>query len=327
MPPTCWLSARRVAHDREGTNPMELIWNLILSTFDILPIYLIAALGGYLSQRVGVYDVSMEGNMTLSALLGLLGFYLTGSPWLGLAFGFAGGMVFGLILGSLAVRWNLNQIVLGFGLWYVGMGLAGTLFKLYLPQNFTSTGFPSLAEVIGISGPFEGIARLLDLNIIFYLSILLVIVLNVITYQTKLGVYMRAAGENPAAVDAAGINLFRLRFFAVLVGTGIVGVAGALLSVHFLQGFTQNMVAGRGWIAFAIVIFGRWRPVGITLGCLLFAGIFALQIRLQTMGVALPSELMTALPYIATLLMLTIIMSQSRSFKMPSALGLPYYRE
>jgi simple sugar transport system permease protein len=113
----------------------------------------------------------------------------------------------------------------------------------------------------------------------------------------------------------------------VLVGAGIVGVAGALLSVHYLQGFTQNMVAGRGWIAFAIVIFGRWRPVSITLGCLLFAGIFALQIRLQTMGINLPSELMTALPYFATLLMLTIIMSQSRSFKMPSALGLPYYRE
>jgi ABC-type uncharacterized transport system permease subunit len=306
---------------------MDLIWNIILATFNILPVYLIAAMGGFLSQRVGVYDVSMEGNMTLSALLGLLGCYLTGSPWVGLIFGFLGGLLFGLILGTLAVKYNLNQIVLGFGLWYVGMGLAGTLFKLYLPQNYISTGFPSLATALGLHGEFVGIAKILDVNIIFFLSIILVIVITVIMYKTRLGVYLRAAGENPAAVDAAGINLFRLRFFSVLVGAGIVGVAGALLAVHFLQGFTQNMVAGRGWIAFAIVIFGRWRPVGITMGCLLFAGIFALQIRLQTLGINLPSELMTALPYIATLLMLSIIMSRSRSFKMPAALGLPYNRE
>lgn len=306
---------------------LNLIGNLIFSTLNILPIYLIAALGGYLSQRVGVYDISMEGNMTMGCSLGIIGYFLTGSPWMGLLFGFGGGFVIGLILSFLAVKFNLDQIVIGFGLWFLGLGLSSFFYKLYVPFDQATTGFPTLAQVFGFKVGLKGIGQIFELDIIFYLSILLLLFISFIIYRTKIGVFMRATGENPAVVDAAGINIYKLRLITVQIGTSLVGAAGAYLAVDFLQGYTSGMVAGRGWIAFAIVIFSRWKPSNILWGCLLFAGINGLQIRLQVIGLRVPSELLTALPYIVTLVTLVAIMSKTGKSKMPSALGAPYFRE
>jgi ABC-type uncharacterized transport system permease subunit len=305
----------------------ELVLNLLFSTLGILPIYLIAALGGYLSQRVGVYDISMEGNMTLGCALGMIGFFLTNSPWMGLLFGFGGGLVFGLILSTLSIRFNLDQIVIGFGLWFVGLGLASFLYKLYIPFDQSTTGFRSLAEIFGYAGPLRGLALTLDLDVIFFLSVALLLLVSFIIYRTRLGFFMRAAGENPAVVDAAGMDLFAIRQVSVVLGAALVGVAGSYLAVDFLQGYTQGMVAGRGWIAFIIIIFARWKPANIFWGCLLFAGINGLQIRLQVIGVRVPSEFLTALPYVVTLVVLVLIMSRSGKSRIPSALGQPYYRE
>ncbi|NIQ40269.1 MAG: ABC transporter permease [Proteobacteria bacterium] len=306
---------------------INLIVNLVLATLNILPIYLIAALGGYLSQRVGVYDISMEGNMTLGAVLGIIGFWLAESPWMGLALGFCGGVVFGLILATLSVRYNLNQIVIGFGLWFVGLGFSSFFYKLYVPFEQATKGFPPVGTMLGLGATFAGPLRFLELDIIFYLSLILLLVISFTVYRTKLGLQMRSVGENPAAADAAGIKLFTIRYITVIVGGGLVGVAGAYLAVDFLQGFTLGLVAGRGWIAFSIIIFSRWIPSHILWGCLLFAGINGLQIRLQTIGVTLPSELLIALPYIATLIALVIIMSRTGKARIPSALGMPYFRE
>jgi len=305
----------------------DLILNLLFSTLNILPIYLIAALGGYLSQRVGVYDISMEGNMTLGCSLGMIGFFLTHSPWVGLLFGFLGGLVFGLILSSLAVRLKVDQIVVGFGLWFVGLGLSSFLYKLYIPFDQSTVGFKSLSEALGYTGQKHGLALVLDLDVIFFLSIALLVVVSFFINRTRMGYFMRAAGENPAVVDAAGKDVFNIRQVSVMLGVGLVGVAGAYLAVDFLQGFTQGMVAGRGWIAFIIIIFARWKPSNILWGCLLFAGINGLQVRLQVIGVRVPSEFLTALPYIATLLVLILIMSRSGKSRIPSALGQPYFRE
>lgn len=306
---------------------VNLIVNLFFSTLNILPIYLIAALGGYLSQRVGVYDISMEGNMTLGAVLGIIGYFLAESPWMGLLLGFCGGLVFGLILATLSVKFNLNQIVIGFGLWFIGLGFSSFFYKLYVPFEQSTKGFPPLGSIFGIDGALTGPQRFLELDIIFYLSLILLLAISFLMYRTKLGLYMRSIGENPAATDAAGIKLFTIKFLTVTVGAGLVGMAGAYLAVDFLQGFTLGMVAGRGWIAFSIIIFARWIPSHILWGCLLFAGINGLQIRLQTIGVTLPSELLTALPYIATLVALVIIMSRTGKARIPSALGMPYFRE
>jgi ABC-type uncharacterized transport system permease subunit len=305
----------------------DLIVNLIFATLNILPIYLIASLGGYLSQRVGVYDISLEGNMTFAAVLGIIGFFVADSPWMGLLFGFLGGAFFGLILATLAVKFNLDQIVIGFGLWFLGLGLASFLYKLYVPFDKHTVGFPTMAQLVSYKGEMTGFARFLELDIIFYLSLLLLIVVSLVIYRTRLGLQMRATGENPSAADAAGVNIFRIRYFTILVGTGLVGIAGAYLAVAFLQGFTSGMVAGRGWIAFSIVIFGRWKPSNIFWGCLLFAGINGLQVRLQTIGVTIPSDILTMAPYIVTLVALIIIMSRSGRSRIPSALGLPYFRE
>jgi simple sugar transport system permease protein len=306
---------------------IDLIVNLVFSTLNILPIYLIAALGGYLSQRVGVYDISMEGNMTLGAVLGIIGYFLAESPWMGLLLGFCGGLVFGLILATLSVKFNLNQIVIGFGLWFVGLGFSSFFYKLYVPFEQSTKGFPPVGRIFGLDGGLTGPQRFLELDIMFYLSLILLLAISFVMYRTRLGLYMRSIGENPAATDAAGIKLFTIKFLTVTVGAGLVGMAGAYLAVDFLQGFTLGMVAGRGWIAFSIIIFARWIPSHILWGCLLFAGINGLQIRLQTIGVTLPSELLTALPYIATLVALIIIMSQTGKTRMPSALGMPYFRE
>jgi simple sugar transport system permease protein len=306
---------------------LDLFVNLFFSTLNILPIYLIAALGGYLSQRVGVYDISMEGNMTLGAVLGIIGFWFAESPWTGLLLGFCGGIAFGLILATLAVRYNLNQIVIGFGLWFVGLGFSSFFYKLYVPFEQSTMGFPPVGKWFGLGEQFTGASRFLELDIIFYLTLVLLAAISFLIYRTKLGLYMRAVGENPAAADAAGIKLFTIRYLTVTVGGGLVGIAGAYLAVDFLQGFTLGLVAGRGWIAFSIIIFARWIPSNILWGCLLFAGINGLQIRLQTIGVTLPSELLTALPYITTLIVLVIIMSQTGKTRIPSALGMPYHRE
>jgi len=306
---------------------LDLIVNLFFSTLNILPIYLIAALGGYLSQRVGVYDISMEGNMTLGAVLGIIGFWFAESPWTGLFLGFCGGIIFGLILATLSVKFNLNQIIIGFGLWFVGLGFSSFFYKLYVPFEKSTEGFPCMGRLFGFNGEYTGFLRFLELDTIFYLTLLLLAATSFLIYRTKLGLYMRAVGENPAAADAAGIKLFTIRYLTVTVGGGLVGIAGAYLAVDFLQGFTLGLVAGRGWIAFSIIIFARWIPSNILWGCLLFAGINGLQIRLQTVGVTLPSELLTALPYIATLGALVAIMSRTGKTRIPSALGMPYFRE
>jgi ABC-type uncharacterized transport system permease subunit len=305
----------------------DLLLNLFFSTLNILPIYLIAALGGFLSQRVGIYDISMEGNMTLGCALGMIGFFLTKSPWIGLLFGFAGGLIFGLILSTLAIRFNLDQIVIGFGLWFVGLGLASFLYKLYIPFDQSTVGFKSLAGILGIPGPLRGFGLFFELDMIFFLSIAALAAVSFFLYRTRPGSFMRAAGENPAVVDAAGVDLFLLRQLSVVLGAGLVGTAGSYLAVDVLQGYSQGMVAGRGWIAFIIIFFARWRPANIFLGCLLFAGINGLQIRLQVIGVRLPSEFLTALPYIVTLIVLVLIMGRSGKSRFPSALGQPYYRE
>jgi general nucleoside transport system permease protein len=306
---------------------VDLVMNLLFSTLNILPIYLIAAMGGYLSQQVGVYDISMEGNMTLGCALGMIGYFVGHSPWMGLLFGMGGGLLFGIVLALLTVRFKLDQIVVGFGLWFLGMGSASFLYKLYIPNNQSTTGFGPIAQWFGLS-EVKGLGRFLELDVIFYLSIILLLVIWFIINRTKLGVIMRATGENPAVVDAAGINIFLVRTVTVLVGVSVVGAAGAYLAVDFLQGYTQGMVAGRGWIAFAIIIFARWKPSNIFWGCLLFAGINGLQVRLQVIGLRLPSDLLTALPYVFTLLVLVLIMSRRRGkSRIPSSLGQAYFRE
>jgi simple sugar transport system permease protein len=265
--------------------------------------------------------------MTLGCSMGMIGFFLTNSPWVGLVFGFVGGLFFGLILSTLAVRLKVDQIVVGFGLWFVGLGLASFLYKLYIPFDESTTGFRSISELLGYTGQKHGVALALDLDVIFFVSIALMLAISFFINRTRMGYFMRAAGENPAVVDAAGKDIFNIRQISVILGVGLVGVAGAYLAVDFLQGFTQGMVAGRGWIAFIIIIFARWKPTNILWGCLLFAGINGLQVRLQVIGVRVPSEFLTALPYIATLLVLVLIMSRSGKSRIPSALGQPYFRE
>lgn len=306
---------------------LDLLVNLGFSTMNILPIYLIASLGGFLSQRVGVYDISMEGNMTLGAVLSIMGYFISGSPWIGLLFGFIGGLVLGFILATLAVRYKLDQIVIGFGLWFFSGGLATFFYKLFVHSDLPTKGFSSLSKIYGLDSELSMFWKILDFDVIFYLSIFLLLTISFVLYKTKLGLYMRAVGENPAAADAAGIKIYMIRFLSVILGAGLVGISGAYLGVDFMQGFIHGMVAGRGWVSFAIIIFARWRPLNIFWGCILFAGVSGLQIRLQLMGITLPSELLTALPYIATVIALTIIMWKYGKAGMPSALGVPYSRE
>jgi simple sugar transport system permease protein len=307
---------------------MDIIVNSFFAMLEILPIYLIASLGGFLSQRVGVYDISIEGNMTVASVLGLIGYHMSGSPWVGLLLAIAGGAIFGIILSTFTVDFNLNNIITGFGLWYMGMGMASFLYKLFVPSNQTTEKFRSLAELIGFQAAEEtAVTRLLDLDIIFYLSLVLVVIIWFIIYKTKWGILMRAIGENPAVVDAAGSNIFRIKRISIVIGTSLVAIAGAYLAIDFLQGFTQGMVAGRGWIAFSIIIFARWKPINIMYGCLIFAGINGLQLRLQTIGINIHSALLTATPYIATIVVLSLIMTRAGGARMPSALGKPYHRE
>lgn len=291
-----------------------MLLDVVISILSFFPVIGLATLGGFLSQKSGVWNLALEGIMAFGTFSGVFAYhYLGRSIWMSLIFGFCMGLLFGTLLSALCVYFSLDQIVVGFGLWFLTEGLAGFLYYTVLPS----------VKITQIIGP-----AFLSLDPVFYLTVISFGVLYFSMKNTKQGLAVVAVGENPKAADAAGINVYRVRWVCTALGSAFVGLAGSYLSLVILQGFTYKMVAGYGWTAFALVVFGRWNALGIFLGSLFFTFLIGVQTRLQVAGVlVVPSEFMVVIPHIGVIIALSLASILGKRAGMPAALGIHYERE
>ena len=282
-----------------------LLGLLALTLVKATPI-IYAALGGVISERSGVINIGLEGMMTAGAFTAVLATNVTGSPIAGLLAGIVAGALVGLLLGYAATKFKVDQIVAGTGINLICAG--GAAFGLVV--IFNQPGASPQVNSLG-----QGYWALV------VLAIVLAAALHFVLYNTPWGLRVRACGENPAAVKDAGLNPLRLRLYSVALSGALAGLGGAFLSIGEVNIFSDGMTAGRGFIALAAVIFGRWTPLGAT-GAAIFFGFFsALQYVLQGKAAWLPSDAMQALPYIAALFAIAGLVGKVQA---PKADGVPY---
>ena len=286
---------------------------------------LLPALGEIFTQRSGILNLGLEGIMLMGALGAFAGTFFTNSLWMGLLCALLVSILFSLIMAFLSITVKANQVIAGTALTILGTGLSAFLYRAIfgiraLPpqiQSFQPLRFPFLTE-IPVLGPI-----LFNHNILVYLTLALVIITAVVLEKTTFGLKVRAVGENPKAADSKGINVSLVRYVSVAIGGAYAGLGGAFLSIGFMNSFLDGMVAGRGFIAVAVVIFSRWNPYRALAAALLFGGADALQMRLQAIGVPIPHQFLLALPYVLTIL---VLISVSKKAEFPAAYTLPYTR-
>jgi ABC-type uncharacterized transport system permease subunit len=286
---------------------------------------LLAALGELLAERAGILNLGVEGMMLVGALAGFIASQQSGEPWVGVLAAVMAGMMLSCVHAFLSISLHANQVGSGLALVIFGTGLSGLIGKPFVgapAQGFAPVAVPWLAEV-----PLLG-RMFFQHDLLVYVAYLLVPVLWVLLYRTRLGLKVRAVGEHPRSADALGISVVAVRYSCVLAGGLAAGLGGAYLSLAYTQMWVDNMTAGRGWIALAMVIFGGWSPARTALGAYLFGGVQALQLRLQAIGVAVPTYVLMMTPYAFTILALIIASARRarRHLDTPTALGTAYIR-
>lgn len=287
---------------------------------------LFAAMGELLAERSGILNLGVEGMMLVGAVLGFMITANTGNHWYGIAGAMLGGGLMASIHAFISVTLRGNQVVSGLALTIFGTGISGFIGKAYQGVNlsapFEIINIPVLNKI-----PILGTV-LFSHNILVYLSILVALALWYIFYRTRWGLTIRAVGENPASADAVGISVSRVRYLCTIAGGILAGLGGAYLSLAYAPSWQENMTAGRGWIAVALVIFALWNPLRAILGSYLFGGVEALTFRMQTAGITISPLLLSMLPYILTVLVLVIVTIRLRQEAgAPAALSTPYDRE
>jgi general nucleoside transport system permease protein len=289
---------------------MKMIFLLMLQTLRIAVPYLFAASGGVLAERAGIVSLTLEGFMLTGAFCSTLGSFYFGNPWVGVLLGLLGGAVFGAVHAIATIRFKADQIVsaVAINLMVVGM----TRFFLRLAFDSSSNS----PRVAGFGG--EGNAGVLATfgNPLVWLGIVVMPVLAWVINRTRFGLRVRAVGEKPEAATTLGVSVDRIRYGAVITSGALAALGGCYLALDQHQ-FTDQMTAGRGFIALAAVIFGRWMPVRAGIACLLFAFAEALQIQVQGTGV-LPSQFVSMIPYVLTLVALAGVVGRAVP---PAALG------
>jgi len=285
--------------------------------------YLYAAIGEAFGQLSGVLNLGVDGIMLMGSFAAFFVAFKTGSLLLGLLAAVIVGGLMGLFMAFISVTMQAEQGISGIGLYLFGLGMSELLFKTTLGTVQTVNGFAPVPIPLLSKIPILG-EIFFHQNVLVYGAFLLVPVAWFVINKTPLGLKVRAAGQNPQAADSLGVNVNRVRYLAVTVGGMLAGIAGASLSIALLNLFQQNITNGMGFIAVALVYFGRWRPMGILLGALLFSMVNAFQIWAQVQGIAIPSDFMLMIPYIITIVVLAAMVRQRVTG--PAALNTPFER-
>ena len=288
-----------------------------------------ASLGGLFSERSGVVNIGLEGMMLTGAFFSVWGTDVTGTWSLGLAIGIAAGGLMGLLHAVFSITLRADQIVGGTAVNFLALGLTSYLFvKLYGAQG-TPRDLSNVPDVrLGFLGHIPLVGGFVDdvfghLNLMIWMVIALVVVVWLVVFKTTIGLRLRSVGEHPRAADTVGINVFAIRYVAVTISGVLAAAGGAFIALAFVNSFTPNMVAGRGFIALAALIFGNWRPFGAAAACLLFGFSSALSVSLQEYSTSV-STLFTALPYVLTLVAVAGVIGRSIP---PAAVGRPYVKQ
>lgn len=289
---------------------------------------LLATLGEILAERSGVLNLGVEGMMLLGALAGFAAGVATGNPWLGITAGMAAGALASLLHGVFAISIKANQVLSGLALTILGTGLANFLGRSLIGVRGVRMG---LLPVPGLSDiPYIG-KIFFQQNAIVYLSYILVPLIWWVLFKTRLGLTIRAVGEDAAAADAAGVRVSLMRYGCVLAGGALAGLGGAYLSLVYTPGWKETMTSGQGWIAIAMVVFATWNPVRAYAGALLFGFLTALQFSFQISGNELiPAWVLRMLPYLLTIGVLVLVNSfegARHRVGAPANLGQPFSRE
>lgn len=291
---------------------------------------LFAIVGGIICERVGNMNLGIEGMMLMGAAVGFSVACATSNPLLAVLAAGAAGMLGALIYAVVTVTFRGNQVVTGLVLTIFGTGVAGFIGKSVsgniIPENVTKTFAPYKIPVLS-DIPIIGKA-LFDQSIYVQLAIIIAIAAFFYMKKTKWGLNMRAVGENPAAADASGINVTLYKYVHILMGGFLCGMGGAYLSVVFLTTWQDNVTAGAGWIAVALIIFSTWNPLKAILAAYLFGMLKGLNFKMQGWGIQVSSQLLDMIPYAATVIVLIIItLRKKNEYQPPKSLGNPYFRE
>src|SRR6266568_1715202 len=289
--------------------PVGLIEAIILAVLAASTPLLLAATGELVTERAGVLNLGVEGMMIVGAACGFGGAWLTGSIVIGALCGIVAGTLLSLIFAMMTLGLAVNQVATGLALTILGIGLSGLIGAGFVGEKITPAPhlyIPGLTD-IPLVGRF-----LFGEDAFVYFSLALVVGVWLFLYRTRAGLILRAAGDNHASAHALGYPVLRIRMLAVLFGGACAGLGGAFLPLAYTPFFIPGMTAGRGWIALALVVFSSWRPGRLVAGAYLFGAVTILQLHAQAFGLGIPSQLMSALPYLATIVVL-VLMSRARA--------------
>ncbi|OLC13186.1 MAG: ABC transporter permease [Candidatus Rokubacteria bacterium 13_1_40CM_69_27] len=284
-----------------------------------------AAFGEILAESSGVLNLGVEGMMLVGAVAAFIAVVVTGSPWLGVVAGMLGAGALAAGHALLTVTLRADQVTAGLALALFGGGLSSFLGKSYIgvpnPAPFAAISVPGLSQL-----PILG-RSVFTQDALVYVSYVMIPLGWWWLYRTRPGLHLRACGESPGTADAMGIGVVAIRYASVIVGGMFAGLGGAYLSLAYVPAWTENLTAGLGWIALALVIFATWNPLRLVFGAYLFGSVEAMGFRAQVLGIQANTIVLRMMPYVATLTVMLLLAFWRRRLAMPSALGLPYSRE
>ena len=303
---------------------MESYALLLGATLSAGTVLALAALGLLINEKSGIVNLGAEGMMLCAAIAGFAATVHSGNTWVGFGAGMLAGALLAAVFGVLVIWLNTNQYATGLALSLFGAG-----FSAFVGLGYVQAKLPELPKyaIPGLSDlPMVGQA-LFTLHPLVYGAIVLAALMVWFLYRTRAGLVLRAVGESPSSTHALGYPVRRIRLMAVMFGGAMCGLAGAFISVVYTPLWVENMVSGRGWIALALTTFATWRPARVLLGAYLFGGVTMLQFHLQAIGVQVPSQILSMLPYLATIVVLVLISRNPTWIRvnMPASLGKPFY--
>ncbi|AVD83351.1 ABC transporter permease [Pseudomonas sp. SWI6] len=302
---------------------LDLVSNILYAMVRCGTPLLLVALGELVCEKTGVLNLGQEGMMLFGAVIGFIVAFSTGSLWLGVLLACLAGMLLAALFALVALGCQANQVATGLALTIFGIGLSAFVGSAWVGKPLT--GFEPVAIPVLSAIPLIG-HMVFNQDVLVYLSFTLFGVIAWVLLNTRLGLILQAVGENPNAASAMGLPVLRVRTLAVLFGGAMAGMAGAYLSLAYTPMWAENMSAGRGWIALALVVFASWRVWRVLLGAYLFGLTSILHLVAQGVGISVPSNLLAMLPYVATIVVLVLLSRDARRTRLyaPVSLGQPW---